>query len=102
MMGKLEKWITQSSDTELIPEPDPVSTPKPENRIILDPEAAIRVFDACKSTKELWEATCRVEPGDWSSDVFAGVWDVYAAIEDRLVEQGHPRVSHYFPKNKEG
>ena len=25
MMGKLEKWITQSSDTELITESDPVS-----------------------------------------------------------------------------
>ncbi|EAY57592.1 MAG: hypothetical protein UBAL2_79310432 [Leptospirillum rubarum] len=66
----------------------------PENQPILDPGGAIRAFNACRTTKELWEATCRIDPGDWPSEVFGRVWDCYTAVEGRLVEQGEPRVFH--------
>jgi len=74
----------------------------PENQPILDPGGAIRAFNACQTTKELWEATCRIDPGDWPSEVFERVWDCYTAVEGRLVEQGEPRVFHYFPENQVG
>ncbi|MHB1927657.1 MAG: hypothetical protein ACYCRD_10395 [Leptospirillum sp.] len=95
---------TKKQDPEIPPkedQPDPGFTQEPENQTIRDPETAIRAFESCETTKELWEATCRVEPGDWSSEDFGRVWDCYVSVEARLIEQGHPRVSHYFPNNKE-
>jgi hypothetical protein len=73
----------------------------PENQPILDPGGAIRAFNACRTTKELWEATCRIDPGDWPSEVFGRVWDCYTAVEGRLVEQGEPRVFHYFERKSQ-
>ena len=60
--------------------------------IISDPDQVKTAFQECRSTRDLWRFTYRIDPSGWTREESDLVWDAYIKREAELVVNGDPTV----------